>query len=133
MAHILRFAGRFEEAIALVQKALRLQPSYTSWYLGELAMCYYYVGRHEEAIKLAEEFFKLALSRGEKFISYYYYAIAAMNYIRLGQDQEAQQAAAQITSLFPEYSLEWDRQFSVYKYPEHLERQHEDLRKAGLR
>jgi adenylate cyclase len=133
MAHILRFAGRFEEAIALVQKALRLQPSYTSWYLGELAMCYYYVGRHEEAIKLAEEFFKLALSRGEKFISYYYYAIAAMNYIRLGRNQEAQQAAAQITSLFPEYSLKWDRQFSVYKYPEHLERQHEDLRKAGLK
>jgi adenylate cyclase len=133
MAHILRFAGRFEEAIALVQKALRLQPSYTSWYLGELAMCYYYVGRHEEAIKLAEEFFKLALSRGEKFISYYYYAIAAMNYIRLGRDQEAREAAAQITSLFPGYSLEWDRQFSVYKYPEHLERQHEDLRKAGLR
>jgi adenylate cyclase len=126
MAHILRFAGRFEEAIALVQKALRLQPSYTSWYLGELAMCYYYVGRHEEAIKLAEEFFKLALSRGEKFISYYYYAIAAMNYIRLGRDQEAREAAAQITSLFPGYSLEWDRQFSVYKYPEHLERQHEE-------
>jgi adenylate cyclase len=133
MAHILRFVGRFEEAIVLVQRALRLQPSYQSWYLGELAMCYYYVGRHEEAIRLAEEFFNLAESRGEKFISYYYYAIVAMNYIRLGRDQEARNAAAEIKSLFPEYSLEWDRQFSVYKDPAHLERQHEDLRKAGLR
>lgn len=133
MAHILRFAGRFEEAIVLIQRALRLQPSHPSWYLGELAMCYYYVGRHEDAITLAKRFYSLSDSRGEKFISYWYYAILAMNYIRLGRDQEAREAAAEVLRLNPEYSLEWDREFSVYKDPEHLERQHEDLRKAGLK
>ena len=133
MAHILRYAGKFEEAIVLIQRALRLQPSYPSWYLGELAMCYYYVGRHEEAIRLTEQLYSLAGSRREKFISYWYYAILAMSYIRLGRDQEAREAAAEVHRLFPEYSLEWDRQFSVYKDPAHLERQHEDLRKAGLR
>jgi adenylate cyclase len=132
MGHILRFAGRFEEAIVLIQRALRLQPNYASWYLGELAMCYYYVGRHEEAIKFAEKLFSLADNRGEKFISYWYYAILAMNYIRLGRDEEAKKAASEVHRLFPEYSLEWDRQFSVYRDPAHLERQHEDLRKAGL-
>jgi adenylate cyclase len=132
MAHILRFAGRFEEAIVLIQKAMRLQPNHASWYLGELAMCYYYVGRHEEAVKLAEQLHSLAGRRGEKFISYWYYALLAMNYIRLGRKEEAQKAAAEVRRLFPEYSLEWDRQFSVYKDPAHLERQHEDLRKAGL-
>jgi adenylate cyclase len=132
MGHILRFAGRFEEAIVLIQRALRLQPNYASWYLGELAMCYYYVGRHEEAIKLAEKLFSLADNRGEKFISYWHYAILAMNYIRLGRDEEAKKAASEVHRLFPEYSLEWDRQFSVYRDPAHLERQHEDLRKAGL-
>jgi adenylate cyclase len=131
-AHILRFAGRFKEAIVLVQKALRLHPNHASWYLGELAMCYYYVGRYEEAIRLAEQLQSLAESRGEQFISYWYYGILAMNYIRLGRDREAQKAAAEIKRLFPEYSLEWDRQFSVYRNPEHLESQHEDLRKAGL-
>ena len=133
MAHILRYAGKFEEAIVLVQRALRLQPRYPSWYLGELAMCYYYVGRHEEAIRLTEQLYSLADSRREKFISYWYYAILAMSYIRLGRDQEAREAAAEVHRLFPEYSLEWDRQFSVYKDPAHLEIQHEDLRKAGLR
>jgi len=132
MGHILRFAGRFEEAIVLVQRAMRLQPNYASWYLGELAMCYYYVGRHEEAIRLAEKLYRLADSREEKFISYWYYAIMAMNYIRLGRNEEAQRAAAEVRRIFPEYSLEWDKQFSVYRDPEHLERQHEDLRKAGL-
>jgi adenylate cyclase len=132
VAHILRFVGRFQEAIVLIQRALRLQPSYPSWYLGELAMCYYYVGRHEEAIRLAKQFFSLANNREEKFISYWYYAILAMNYIRLGRDEEAREAATEIRRLFPEYSLEWDRRFSVYEDPKHLERQHEDLRKAGL-
>jgi len=131
-AHILRFAGRFEEAIVLTQKALRLHPNHASWYLGELAMCYYYVGRHEEAIRLAEHLHSLTDSRGEKFISYWYYGILAMNYIRLGRDQEARKSAAEMKRLFPEYSLEWDKKFSVYKDPAHLERQHEDLRKAGL-
>jgi adenylate cyclase len=133
MAHILRYAGKFEEAIVLIQRALRLQPSYPSWYLGELAMCYYYVGRYEEAIRLAEQLHSLANNRQEKFISYWYYAILAMNYIRLGRDQEAREAAVEVHRVFPEYSLEWDRQFSVFKDPAHLERQHEDLRKAGLK
>jgi len=133
MAHILRYAGRFEEAIILIQRALRLQPNPASWYLGELAMCYYYVGRHEDAIRLAKKLQSLADSRGEKFISYWYHAILAMNYIRLGRNEEARKAAAEVRRLFPEYSLEWDRQFSIYKDPAHLERQHEDLRKAGLK
>ena len=133
MGHILRFAGRFEEAIVLIQRAMRLQPNHPSWYLGELAMCYYYVGRHEDAIRWGEQLYSLAGSRGEKFISYWYHAILAMNYIRLGRNQEARKAAAEVKRLFPEYSLEWDRQFSVYKDPAHLERQHEDLRKAGLK
>ena len=133
MGHILRFAGRFEEAIVLIQRAMRLQPNHPSWYLGELAMCYYYVGRHEDAIRWGEQLYSLAGSRGEKFISYWYHAILAMNYIRLGRNQEARKAATEVKRLFPEYSLEWDRQFSVYKNPAHLERQHEDLRKAGLK
>jgi adenylate cyclase len=130
MAQIFRFAGRFEEAIIMIQRALRLQPSYPSWYLGELAMCYYYVGRHEEAIGLAEQFHSLAESRGENSLIYWYHSMLAMNYIRLGRNQEARKAGAETLRLFPEYSLDWDRKLSPYKNPAHLERQHEDLRKA---
>jgi hypothetical protein len=56
----------------------------------------------------------------------------AMNYIRLGQGKEAREAAAELLRLFPIFSLEWDRKYSYYKNPSHLEHQHEDLRKAGL-
>ena len=74
----------------------------------------------------------IADRHGEKFISYWYYALFAMNYIRLGRNQEARKAAAEVKRLFPAYSLEWGKQFSVYKDPAHLECQHGDLRIAGL-
>ncbi|NIR16991.1 MAG: hypothetical protein GWN86_24970 [Desulfobacterales bacterium] len=55
-----------------------------------------------------------------------------INHIRLGREQEAREAAAGLLRSFPNFSLEWDRQYSHYQNPEHLEQQHEDLRKAGL-
>jgi adenylate cyclase len=133
MAHILRFAGRFEQAVAMIRKALRLQPNYPPWYLVELAMCDYYVGRHEEAIELAEKYLTLSQSRGEDEFLWPCQLILTINYIRMGQEREAREAAAGLLRLFPNFSLEWDRQYSNYKNPSHLERQHEDLRKAGLK
>ena len=132
MAHILRFAGRFEEAVTMIRKALRFQPNYPPWYLVELAMCNYYVGRHEEAIELAEGYLKLSQGRGEDAFIWPCYLMLAINYIRLGLEKEAREAAAGLIRSFPNYSLEWDRQYSHYKNPAHPEQQHEDLRKAGL-
>jgi adenylate cyclase len=132
MAHILRFAGKFEQAISKIKTAMRLQPNYSSWYLIELALCYYYVGRHKEAIEIAERYRELIKSRGEEFILPYP-LILAINYIRLGQEKKACEAAAELLRIFPIFSLEWNRKYSYYKNPSHLERQHEDLRKAGLK
>jgi adenylate cyclase len=133
MAHILRFEGRFEEAMAMNKKAMRLQPSYPTWLLMEFAMCHYHLDRSAEALELAEQFRNLVESRGETEILLAYHLILAMNYSRLGRDREARAAAAELLRLFPDFSLEWDRQYSCYKDPAHLERQHDDLRKAGLK
>jgi adenylate cyclase len=133
MGHISRFAGRFEQAIAHTRKAMRLQPHYPPWYLTELVMCYYYVGRHEEAVALAQKYRNLTQSRGEDDFLWPYHLMMAINYIRLGREREAREAAAGLLRLFPAFSLEWDRHYSHYKNPSHLERQHEDLRKAGLK
>jgi hypothetical protein len=57
----------------------------------------------------------------------------AMNYVRLGRDQEARLAAAELIRLNPDFNLEMDRTYSCYKDESILERQHEDLRKAGLK
>jgi tetratricopeptide (TPR) repeat protein len=132
MAHILRFSGRFEEAIAMVRKAIRLQPFYPAWFLSELALCYYYLNKFEESLETAEQYRDLAISRNETDMLYFYHSISAMNLVRLGREQEARAAAQSIYSEFPGYSLEWDKRFGLYKDKAHLERQHDDLRKAGI-
>ena len=67
-AHIFRFSGKFEQAIAMIKKAMRLQPYLSSWYLMELGMSYYCLGRYEEAGDIAEQLRLLAQSRGEEII-----------------------------------------------------------------
>jgi adenylate cyclase len=133
MAHILRFAGRFEEAVSMIKKAMRLQPSYHFWYLMELSMCYYWTGRYEEAISVARKYRKLAESVGHVDTIWGYHLMLTMNYIKLGLDQEAREAATQLLRLFPAFTLEWDKRYSCYKNPEYLKSQHKDLRKAGLK
>jgi tetratricopeptide (TPR) repeat protein len=117
----------------MTKKAVRLHPNYPSFYLMELAMCHYYLGKYEEAVAFAEQLRTLAQSHGEDNILWSSHLILAMNYIRLGREKEARAAATEVLRLFPSFSLEWDRLYSCYKDPGHLERQHEDLRKAGLK
>lgn len=132
MAHILRFTGKFEEATTMIQKALRLQPYYPSFYLSELAMCFYYTGRYREAVEMAKTFLNMAESRGDLELLYFGHASLAMNYIRMGMDEDARLAAKRVLHYFPKYSLEWDRKASFYQNPDHLKQQHDDLKKAGI-
>jgi len=131
-SHILRFSGDFERAIAMIKKAMRLQPLLPSWYLMELSMSYYCIGRYEEAKDSAEQFRGLAESRGDQ-IAWAAYLMLAMNYIRLGREREASLAVLESSRLNPDYSLEVDRRYSCYRDLNIIERQHEDLRKAGLK
>ena len=133
MAHIYRFSGVFDKAVTMIQRALRLEPYYPSFYLSEIAMCFYYTGRYEEAVKMAKEYLNLAESRDDAELLYFGHAILAMNYVRLGREEDARKEGAEILRLFPEYSLEWDSKASFYKYPVHLRQQHDDLRKSGIK
>ena len=133
MGHILRFAGRFEEAIYMTKKAVRLHPIYPAFYLMELAMCHYYTGKYEDAVVFSKQFRNLAETREEEVLLWVSHLILAMNYIRLGREKEAREEGVEVLRLFPSFSLEWNRLYSCYKDPAHLERQQEDLRKAGLK
>lgn len=133
MANIFRFSGMFNKAVTMIQRALCLEPYYPSLYLSELAMCYYYLDRYEESVAKTKEFLNLAENRGEDELLYYGHCILAMNYVRLGREKEACKEGKEVLKLFPEYSLKWDSKASFYKDPKHLERQHKDLKKAGIK
>jgi adenylate cyclase len=55
-AHILNWAGRPEEAIQMMEQAMRLNPRYSPTYLYQLAWAYLSSGRYTEAIPTLKEF-----------------------------------------------------------------------------
>jgi adenylate cyclase len=101
-AHIFRFSGKFEEAIAMIKKAMRLQPYVPGWYLMELGMNDYCLGRYQEASESAEQFLRLAQSRGKEML-WVAYLMLAMNYSRLGRNHEARLAAEELIRLNPDF------------------------------
>jgi adenylate cyclase len=136
MAHIYRFSGRFEEALVMIKKALRLQPNLSVnhvWCLMESSMCHHCLGRYEEAISIAKQYRHVAEYLGLNEAIWVYYLMLTLNCVRMGLDQEARDALAELLQLFPDFSLEWNRIYSAYRDPKYLEAQQEDLKKAGLK
>jgi len=126
LADILKLAGRPEEAIQLIEKAMRLNPYYPFYYLSELGISYYLTGRHEEAIVTLKE----ALARTPNHLITRLYLAAS--YSEIGREEEARAEAAEVLRLNPAYSLEvWSR-ITPFKDPAVLERILVALRKAGL-
>ena len=64
LGETLNFAGRPEEAIGLIEKAMRLNPHYPPFYLFFLGQAYHLTGRYEEAIAA----YKRALTRNPNLL-----------------------------------------------------------------
>jgi len=123
---VLAYAGRAEEGIPYIQNALRLNPFPSPNYFINLATIYCESGHYEKAIEAA----KRALQSEPN--SYLPYFTLAISYIRLGRDEEARAAAAEIRRISPKFSLDRVAKVSPFTQPS-VERRIEDLRKAGLK
>jgi adenylate cyclase len=123
---VLNYAGRAEEAIPYLQKAIRLNPLPPALYFVQLAVSYRDSGQYEKAIEAS----KKALQREPN--TQFAYIHMAVSYIRLGQEKEARAAAAEILRINPKFSLE--RYGKMLPFPQPVaDRIIEDLRKAGLK
>jgi len=123
---ILNFAGRPEETIRLVEKAIRLNPRYPAEYLGILGQAYTLTRQYEEAIAVL----KSAITRNPNLAAYVFLAVS---YSESNREEEARAAAAEILRLSPHFSLEGYQQRVHYKDPAVFERFVPTLRKAGLK
>ena len=127
LGNILNFSGRAEEAIRMVEKALRLNPHGPFFYLYNLGFAYRLAGRYEEAMAAL----KRVLGRNPDWIPAHFNL--AIIYSELGREEEARAEAAEVLRVNPNFSLEVMRQTAPFKDPAVLERYVAALRKAGLK
>jgi TolB-like protein/class 3 adenylate cyclase/Tfp pilus assembly protein PilF len=123
----LNFAGRPEEAIGLLKKAMRLNPRYPYNYLSFLGMAYRWAGRNEEALATLQS----ALSRNPDYLAPHFHL--AVLYSELGRLEEARAEGAEFRRLSPNFSVERLRQTMPFKDPAEVERYLVGLHKAGLK
>jgi TolB-like protein/class 3 adenylate cyclase/tetratricopeptide (TPR) repeat protein len=126
LAETVKFAGRPEEVIKLMETAMRLNPRYPAYYLFQSGSSYYYIGRYEEALALL----KRAVTRMPNHMPTHQYLAAI--YTELGRKEEAQAELAEILRISPNHSLNGMARYP-YKDPAYLERLRDHLRKAGLK
>jgi len=122
MADALAHSGRSDEAVRLLQKAMRLNPFYPDQYLWHLGGAYFNLKRYEEAIETLS--FMHNPTEGRRLL--------AASYGQLGRISEAREQADKVLEAHPNFSLEYWASIQPDKYPEDVEHFIDGLKKAGL-
>ena len=120
-------AGKPEEAIPLLQKAIRLNPLGPAYYFQQLGEALRMAGRLEEAVSVL----KKAIQRQPKLI--WPHLSLAATYSLMGQEKEARDEAEEILRINPKFSLDYMARVLSYKDQSNNEKYIGALRKAGLK
>jgi TolB-like protein/class 3 adenylate cyclase len=126
MSWFLNYAGRPEEGLEFIQKAMRLNPHYAFFYRTILGQANFLLKRYDEAVQAFEE----VVVRNPEF-SIGHQWLAAV-YGQMGRIEDAQWEAGELLTLLPDFSLGAERARAPYKRQEDLDLYIEGLRKAGL-
>jgi adenylate cyclase len=127
LAETLSRVGRSEEAVGMIEQALRRKPIVADSHLSSVGTAYYLAGRTEEAIAPLKQY----LTRYPNILEAHL-TLAAV-YSELGKEAEARAEAAEVLRINPQFSLEVHKQRVPIKDPAVLERHLAALRKAGLK
>ena len=120
--------GREEEALPLMETAMRLSPFYPYWFLANLCDIFRLLGRYEEAMAVADTI--IDLNYPFQIESGRLYKAAIL--IELGRDEEARKLAEEYKKLRPTFTLSWYKTTRIYKDPQTTEKLISQLRKAGF-
>jgi len=132
LAWALHNAGRFEEAVEVQKRAMRLSPYYPTWYLSNLGESLTMAGHYEEAITVNQQLLERSQKEKNPFWALAGHGWLAIGYSMLGREEEARSHVAEGLKVQPDWTVEMVEEFYSYKNPADLERQLDALRKAGL-
>jgi adenylate cyclase len=121
---VLVLAGRWDQAIGVLEAGLRDDPNPTPNTYNNLAMAHYFRGQHDAAIVTLES----AVGRYPQHVPFHIALTAA--YAGAGRTDDAMRAAAAVRRLHPFFETELYG--DAFRDPADQERIREDLRKAGL-
>jgi len=127
LGHILRFMGRPEEAIAVIEKSIRLNPFPGVMVYHNLAMSYLFAGRLDEALHTFNKALKIEPDNLPANIG------LAVTYSSLDQEEEARRVGANIIKINPKFSVEAFSKRLPYKNQSYNELLINGLRKAGMK
>jgi adenylate cyclase len=127
VANFLMYVDKHEEAIPLMQKAIRLNPFAHAVHFYNLSTAYSMAGRYEEAIEMAKRGIQRAPGNGPSFIA----LTVALS--MAGRNDEARTAAQEVLKIYPKFSLERYAKRLPYKDQSHIDCTIDALRKAGLK
>jgi adenylate cyclase len=127
LAVALSYVGKSDEALRMVEQALRRKPLIVDSHLSSIGGAYYLAGRPAEAIAPLRQF----IVRYPDILDAHLALVAV--YSELGQTADAQKEAAEVLRLNPKFSLAVHKERTPIKDPAVLERHIAALRKAGLK
>ncbi len=124
----LLFACRMEEAIPVLQKAVRLNPNAEAYNLLFFANALMMTGKLEEAVSVL----KKALQRAPGYIPARLGLVGT--YMRMGREREARAEAEEVLRINPKFSVDYfARTVLVYKDQSVTDKIVDTWRKAGLK
>ena len=121
------YAGQPEQAIPLIQKAIRLNPFGPSFLYTTFGTALRNTGRFEEAVSA----FKKAIQISPDNI--FAHLGLTQAYIYLGREQEARAEATEVLRINPKFSVDSLAKIIPFKNRSRVDERMNNLRKAGLK
>lgn len=132
LAHVTSYLGRPNEAIELLDRAMRLDPRFDDVFLHFLAHAHFMLERLEEAADILAGRIGLysgSFGRGSIYMSHF---LLASTYGHLGKLEQSRATWDDIFRINPKFTFDHYTQFLNYKNPADKERLLDGFAKAGL-
>jgi adenylate cyclase len=119
-------SGFFEESVPICEKAIRLHPYAPLYYFSSLSNAYYWVGRYEESLAVAEQLINRSKKAGFRTGERWGFWFSARAKVKLGRESEAKEDFAKFLELAPGWTWKSDLRNTLYK-PEIKAQEHQDM------